>query len=135
MCLDAKIREILSLFLCAACRPCYCCTPKDNDRLHHAKAIIEREYLNLPSLCRLALMAGTNECKLKHGFKSLFGATVFGHLFDCRMEMACRYLLDSDKSIQEIASLAGCEHHSHFSMAFKRKFCVSPQAYRQRQKG
>jgi AraC-like DNA-binding protein len=134
MYLDAKIREILSLFLCNAGRPCDCCTPKDNDLLHHAKAIIEQEYLNPPSLHQLALLVGTNECKLKHGFKSLFGTTVFGHLFDYRMEMACRHLLDSDKSIQEIASLTGYEHHSHFSMAFKRKFYVSPQAYRQRQK-
>jgi AraC-like DNA-binding protein len=136
--LDAKIREILSLFLFRIeqndCLLCNCYTPRDNDLLHHAKAIIEQEYLNPPSLHQLALMVGTNECKLKHGFKNLFGATVFGHLFDYRMEMACRYLLDSDKSIQEIASLTGYEHHSHFSMAFKRKFCVSPQAYRQRQK-
>jgi AraC-like DNA-binding protein len=138
MYLDAKIREILSLFLCRIaqkeCSSCNCCTPKDNDLLHHAKAIIEHDYLNPPSLRRLALMVGTNEYKLKHGFKSLFGTTVFGYLFDYRMEMACQHLLDSDKTIQEIASLTGYEHHSHFSMAFKRKFCFSPQAYRQIQK-
>ncbi|MDR1224024.1 MAG: AraC family transcriptional regulator [Tannerella sp.] len=130
MYLDAKIREILSLFLYHTARPCDCCTPRDSDLLHHAKAIIERDYLNPPSLHRLALMVGTNECKLKHGFKSLFGTTVFGHLFDYRMEMACRHLLDSDKTIQEIAALTGYEHHSHFTVAFRRKFCVSPQAYR-----
>jgi AraC-like DNA-binding protein len=134
MYLDAKIREILSLFLCRADRPCDCCTSRDSDLLHHAKAIIERDYRNPPSLHRLALMVGTNECKLKHGFKNLFGTTVFGYLFDYRMEIACRHLLDSDKTIQDIALLTGYEHHSHFSMAFKRKFCTSPQAYRQTQK-
>jgi AraC-like DNA-binding protein len=134
MYLDAKIREILSLFLCRADHPCDCCTPRDNDLLHHAKAIIEREYLNPPSLHQLALMVGINECKLKHGFKSIFGTTVFGYLFDYRMEIACRHLLDSDKTIQDIALLTGYAHHSHFSMAFKRKFRVSPQAYRQIQK-
>jgi AraC-like DNA-binding protein len=134
MYLDAKIREILSLFLCRTDHPCDCCTPRDNDLLHHAKAIIERDYQNPPSLHRLALMVGINECKLKHGFKSLFGTTVFGYLFDYRMEIACRHLLDSDKTIQDIALLTGYEHHSHFSMAFKRKFRVSPRAYRQVQK-
>jgi AraC-like DNA-binding protein len=134
MYLDAKIREILSLFLCRTgqkdCSSCNCYTPKDNDLLHHAKAIIEQEYLNPPSLHRLALMVGTNECKLKHAFKKLFGTTVFGYLFDYRMDLACQYLLDSDKTIQDIALLTGYEHHSHFSMAFKRKFYVSPQEYR-----
>jgi AraC-like DNA-binding protein len=138
MYLDAKIREILSLFLCRTgqkdCSSCNCCTPKDNDLLFHAKAIIEQEYLKPPSLHRLALMVGTNECKLKNGFKKLFGTTVFGHLFNYRMDLACRYLLDSDETIQDIALLTGYEHHSHFSMAFKRKFCISPQAYRQMQR-
>jgi AraC-like DNA-binding protein len=130
MYLDAKIREILSLFLCRADRPCDCCTPRDSDLLHHAKAIIERDYLNPPSLHRLALMVGTNECKLKHGFKSLFGTTVFGHLSDFRMNLACQYLSDTNKTIQEIADTIGYEYHSHFTTAFKRKFYVSPQEYR-----
>jgi AraC-like DNA-binding protein len=75
-------------------------------------------------------MVGTNECTLKNGFKMLFGTTVFGYLFDCRMKLAGRYLSDTDKTIQEIAGLVGYEHPSHFSTAFKRKFCVSPQQYR-----
>ena len=90
--------------------------------MHHAKAIIEQEYLNPPSLHRLALRVGTNECTLKGGFKTVFGTTVFGHIFDYRMEMACRYLLDSSKTIQEIGACVGYEYHAHFSTAFKRKF-------------
>ncbi|MDR2622200.1 MAG: AraC family transcriptional regulator, partial [Dysgonamonadaceae bacterium] len=125
-------------FLCRTgqkdCSSCDCSTSKDLDLLLHAKAIIRQEYLNPPSLHHLALMVGTNECKLKNGFKKLFGTTVFGYLFDYRMDLACKYLLDSDKTIQDIALLTGYEHHSHFSMAFKRKFCISPQAYRQMQR-
>jgi AraC-like DNA-binding protein len=134
MYLDAKLSEILSLSLCRLkqkdCSTCNCCTPKDRDLLLHAKEIIEREYLNPPSLHQLALMVGTNECTLKNGFKKLFGVTVFGYLFGYRMEMARHYLLDTDKTIQEIAELAGYEYHSHFTTAFKRKFCMSPQEYR-----
>ncbi|MDR3251414.1 MAG: AraC family transcriptional regulator, partial [Tannerella sp.] len=98
--------------------------------LIHAKEIIEQEYRHPPSLRNLALMAGTNECKLKNGFKELFGVTVFGHLFNYRMNLATRYLLDTEKTIQDIAELVGYEHQSHFSTAFKRKFAVSPQEYR-----
>jgi AraC-like DNA-binding protein len=77
-------------------------------------------------------MVGTNECTLKNGFKRLFGDTVFGYLFDYRMEMARNYLLDTGKTMQEIAELVGYEYHSHFTTAFKRKFGVSPQEYRGR---
>jgi AraC-like DNA-binding protein len=135
--LDAKVREILALFLCRTeqkgCTSCHCYSPKDNDMLNKAREIIEQEYLNPPSLHNLALMVGTNECKLKNGFKRLFGSTIFGYLYHYRMEMACKHLTDSDSSIQEIAILTGYEHHSHFSTAFKRRFNLSPQEYRQRE--
>ncbi len=134
MYIDAKIREILSLFLCRNkqkdCSGCSCFSSKDNDLFIRVKEIIEKEYVNPPSLRQLALMVGTNECKLKNGFKSLFGTTVFGHLFEYRMEMACRLLLDSGTSVQEIGNHVGYEHHSHFSTAFKRRFGVSPLEYR-----
>nr|WP_250714436.1 AraC family transcriptional regulator [Bacteroides fragilis] len=68
------------------------------------------------------MRVGTNECTLKRGFKTVFGTTVFGHIFDYRMEIACRYLLDSSKTIQEIGACVGYEYHAHFSTAFKRKF-------------
>jgi AraC-like DNA-binding protein len=102
----------------------------ENDKFVRTKEILEQRYRNPPSLHELSLMVGTNECTLKNGFKKLFGTTVFGYLFDYRMMLACRYLWDTDKAIQEIADLVGYEHQSHFSTAFKRKFCVSPQQYR-----
>ncbi|MDR1973492.1 MAG: AraC family transcriptional regulator [Bacteroidales bacterium] len=134
--IDAKIREIIALFLCQDkqkdCVSCNCYKPQDKDLLLNAKSIIEKEFLNPPSLHRLALMVGTNECKIKNGFRKVFGTTVFGYLFDYRMDLACKYLLETDKTIQEIASMVGYEHHSHFSTAFKRKFNMTPAMYRER---
>jgi AraC-like DNA-binding protein len=135
--LDAKIREVLSLFLCRrgkCCSHCEACS-HDRDKFFRAKEILEQRLQNPPSLHELSLMIGTNECKLKSGFKALFGTTVFGYLFDNRMRLARQYLSDTSKPIQEIADLVGYEHQSHFSTAFKRKFCVSPQEYRSQMKG
>jgi AraC-like DNA-binding protein len=136
MYLDAKIMEILSLFISTLdkkkCDLCDFYSTKDNDLFLHAKEIIEQHYLHPLSIPQLAHQVGINECKLKKGFKILFGTTIFGYLFDYRMEMACRYLSDTDKNVQEIAELIGYEHHSHFSTAFKRKFCISPVEYRGR---
>lgn len=137
MYLDAKILEILSLFLCQSEENCLNCdrySPRDNDKFVCAKEIIEQEYLCPPSLHELALRVGTNECKLKSGFKTLFRTTVFGYLFDYRMDMAARYLSDTGKSVQEIGELVGYEYQSHFSTAFKRKFGVSPHEYRSHKK-
>lgn len=133
MYLDAKILEVLSLLVCRTSMDCSACTrysSKDNDKLFCVKEIIEQQYQDPPSLHQLALMAGTNVCKLKTGFRTLFGTTVFDYLFDYRMELACKYLLDSDKQVQEIAENIGYEYHSHFSTAFKRKFGLSPLEYR-----
>jgi AraC-like DNA-binding protein len=131
--LDAKIREILSLFLCRREKNYLYCNvrlPQNSDKFIRAKEILEQRHQSPPSLHELSLMIGTNECMLKNGFKMLFGTTVFGYLFDYRMKLAGRYLSDTGKTIQEIACLVGYEHQSHFATAFRRKFCVSPQQYR-----
>ncbi|MBE9488363.1 MAG: helix-turn-helix transcriptional regulator [Bacteroidetes bacterium] len=132
MFLDSKILEVLSLMVCKTkniyCGSCY--SAKDSDMFCYGKNIVEEQYKNPPSLHQLALMMGTNVCKLKTGFKELFGKTVFEYLFDYRMELACKYLLDSSYSIQEVADSIGYEYHSHFSTAFKRKYGLSPLEYR-----
>jgi AraC-like DNA-binding protein len=114
------------------CAACNCYLPGENKMFYHAREIIERQHANPPSLHNLALMVGTNECKLKNGFKALFGTTVFRYLFDFRMKLACQYMLDTGLSIQDIALAVGYEHQSHFSTAFKRMYGISPQEYRNR---
>jgi hypothetical protein len=61
--LEAKIREILSLFLCRKendCKRCNSYSPRNNDKLIRAKEIVEQHYQNPPSLRELSLMIGTN---------------------------------------------------------------------------
>ena len=134
MYLEAKVTECLSLFMretegkepVNAKRVGY----SDRDKIYQARDIICSEYLNPPSLHDLALRVGTNECTLKAGFKEAFRTTVFNYLFDYRMNIAIHYLLDTNKSIGEVAGLVGYEHQAHFCTAFKRKFNVTPSEYR-----
>jgi len=72
----------------------------------------------------------SNECTLKAGFKEALRTTVFNYLFDYRMNIAIHYLLDTNKSIGEVAGLVGYEHQAHFCTAFRRKFNVTPSEYR-----
>ena len=134
MYLEAKVTECLSLFM----RETEGKEPVNakivgfsaRDKIYQARDIICSEYLNPPSLHDLALRVGTNECTLKAGFKEAFRTTVFNYLFDYRMNIAIHYLLDTNKSIGEVAGLVGYEHQAHFCTAFKRKFNVTPSEYR-----
>ena len=134
MYLEAKVTECLSLFM----RETEGKEPvnakivgfSDRDKIYQARDIICSEHLNPPSLHDLALRVGTNECTLKAGFKEAFRTTVFNYLFDYRMNIAIHYLLDTNKSIGEVAGLVGYEHQAHFCTAFKRKFNVTPSEYR-----
>ncbi|KAA6330892.1 Regulatory protein PchR [termite gut metagenome] len=83
---DAKILELLSVVFAQLSdkseNKTICLRPCDKDRLVQAKDILLENFLAPPSLRKLALEVGTNEFKLKTGFKELFGNTVFGVLFD-----------------------------------------------------
>ena len=107
-------------------------TPAVMDKMMHARHILETEYLAPPSLHALALRVGTNECTLKGMFKKMFGQTVFGYHFDYRMRLAARLLLDTEKSVAEVAALTDYEHTSHFCAAFRRKHGVTPLEFRRR---
>jgi AraC-like DNA-binding protein len=72
-------------------------------------------------------MAGLNEFKLKKGFKETFNQTVFEYLSDVRLETARNDLLNTGKSVTEIACELGYSSLQHFSAAFSKKFGVSPK--------
>lgn len=100
------------------------------DKMYHAKNILDTEFVSPPTLHNLALQVGTNECTLKSAFKYFFNQTVFSYIYDLRMSLAIKYLLETNKTISEIANLIGYEYQSHFCTAFKRKYSVSPLEYR-----
>ena len=100
------------------------------DNVHDARQVMLRNYQEPPSLHELAAMVGTNECTLKKAFKEEYGITVFQCLFDYRMELAAKYLLDSQRPIADIATRLGYDYQSHFCTAFRRKYGISPTAFR-----
>jgi len=107
-------------------------SPQDLERLHFAAQTIRENLDNPFTIIDLARKAGINQTKLKQGFKSVFGDTVFGYLQQVRMEQARQYLLDTNLSIQEISTLSGYQSVSNFSSAFKKKFRYSPNTLRKR---
>lgn len=102
---------------------------EDLDRVEYAKDILIQSYLNPPSLKELSQKVGLNDRTLKLGFKQLFGTTVFGYLYNYRMEQAQELLRNSNLTIAQIAHRVGYSNPEAFSTAFRRKFAQSPKSY------
>ncbi|MEJ7557110.1 MAG: helix-turn-helix domain-containing protein [Pedobacter sp.] len=83
------------------------------------------------SIEELAVLAGMNRTKLQQGFKNLFNKTIYTFLHDLKMTEA-KTLLSQQKglSLKEVAAMLGYKHVNHFSVAFKKKFDISPALFR-----
>ena len=102
----------------------------DIEPIHYAKEILMARLNNPPSLIELARLVGINDCKLKAGFRQVFGTTVFGYVQDCRMEQSRQLLEAGEMSVAEAAQAVGYANRSHFAIAFRKKFGVNPSTYR-----
>ena len=82
-----------------------------------------------PGLEELSEKVGLSLKKLKMGFKQIYGDTVYGFLFDYKMDYA-RQLLDSGSyNVNEVGLKIGYSTGSHFIAAFKKKFATTPKKY------
>jgi AraC-like DNA-binding protein len=98
-------------------------------KIKKAKEIIIAKMAEPPGLQELADEIGLNLKKLKMGFKQIYGDTVYGYLFDYKMDYA-RKLLDSGSyNVNEVGLKIGYSTGSHFISAFKKKFATTPKKY------
>ncbi|WP_432223069.1 helix-turn-helix domain-containing protein [Flavobacterium sp. TMP13] len=98
-------------------------------KIRKAKEVIIANMAEPPGLQELADQVGLNLKKLKMGFKQIYGDTVYGFLFDYKMDYA-RKLLDSGSyNVNEVGLKIGYSTGSHFIAAFKKKFATTPKKY------
>jgi AraC-like DNA-binding protein len=98
-------------------------------KLKKAKEIIIQKMAEPPGLQELADEVGLTLKKLKTGFKQIYGDSVYGFLFDYKLEYA-RKLLDSGTyNVNEVGLKIGYSTASHFIAAFKKKFGTTPKKY------
>jgi AraC family transcriptional regulator, transcriptional activator of the genes for pyochelin and ferripyochelin receptors len=99
----------------------------DRDRIIFARDYMLQHIDTPPTIAELSKIAGINEFKLKKGYKEIFGSTIFGHLADARFQLAQDALSERKKSVSEIAFELGYSSVQHFSIAFKKKFGITPK--------
>ncbi len=130
----AKGYELLSLYFNRTEDPnaeqCPFLVDEDNVmKIKKAKEIIIANMAEPPSLQALADEIGLNLKKLKMGFKQIYGDTVYGFLFDYKMDYA-RKLLDSGSyNVNEVGLKIGYSTGSHFIVAFRKKYATTPKKY------
>lgn len=129
--LEAKVYELfaLQLDLCdvvANIGQKQVMKSSDIDKIHAAKEYIRLNSGTPCSIIELAHKVGTNDYKLKKGFKELFGTTVFGYLQQIRMEQAHQFLLENEKTVGQIADFLGYQNLSNFTAAFKQYWGYPP---------
>ncbi|KGO87512.1 AraC family transcriptional regulator [Flavobacterium suncheonense] len=98
-------------------------------KLKKAKEIVIANMAEPPGLQELADEVGLNLKKLKMGFKQIYGDTVYGFLFDYKMEYARRLLDSGSYNVNEVGLKIGYSTASHFIAAFKKKFGTTPKKY------
>lgn len=105
------------------------------EKIRRAGAILNREYVNPPSLSTLARQLGISETQLKSGFKAMNGITVLQYCINKRIDAAKLLLNENRHSISEIGDIVGYQDHSAFSRAFRRLCGCSPREWRQARGG
>nr|WP_294938236.1 AraC family transcriptional regulator [uncultured Flavobacterium sp.] len=98
-------------------------------KLKKAKEIVIANMAEPPGLQELADQVGLNLKKLKMGFKQIYGDTVYGFLFDYKMEHARRLLDSGSYNVNEVGLKIGYSTASHFIAAFKKKYGTTPKKY------
>lgn len=98
-------------------------------KLKKAKQIVINNMAEPPGLQELADQVGLNLKKLKMGFKQIYGDTVYGFLFDYKMEHARRLLDSGSYNVNEAGLKIGYSTASHFIAAFKKKYGTTPKKY------
>ncbi len=88
-----------------------------------------------PSVTELARRAGMGQTAFRAAFRRTTGKGPREYLEGRRVEYAARALLETHRTIVEIARLMGYDDPYHFSRVFKRVVGESPRAYRRRMRG
>jgi AraC family transcriptional regulator of arabinose operon len=81
---------------------------------------------------QLADSVGLSSSRLAHIFRSEVGMSIQSYLVERRLVMAAMLIVQSDERISQIAYSVGFRDVSNFNHAFKRRFTMSPRAYRAR---
>lgn len=102
---------------------------RDRQRLTEARQRLIADPEQTIPLRDLARQVGLNEHKLKHGFRQMFGNSVYAYLQDHRMRLAAELLAQDGGTVTDVALAVGYSNPAHFAKLFRRHFGIAPSRY------
>lgn len=96
------------------------------------QVILSHPEMPLPSLRELAHAYGTNEFKLKTGFRQYYNTSVFRFQKQERLKRAHHLIVDTDLPLMQVAEISGFKNFPHFSKIFKKRYGYNPSYLRNR---
>lgn len=81
------------------------------------------------SLNQAAELCNMSPSYFSRYFKKVFHLTFGQYMLTYRLHLACHHLLDSGRSVTDVAYELGFSHPSHFIAKFKQTFGITPKQY------
>lgn len=101
---------------------------REKKQLQAAQDFLLNDLTSAPTIAEISKAVGLNQCKLKKGFKALFGTSIYAHFQQARMQRAKALL--GRHNVTETAMELGYSNVSHFSTAFRKQFGMLPKEAR-----
>lgn len=141
--------EIVLNFVAPVCKDSYHLTGCQNDcdgqtKNHKVNALLIQRLYDyilahleepLPSLKELSGEFGTNEHKLKDGFRHFFKTSIYQFYNEERLKRAYFMIEHSRISLKNIAVMNGFNDYPNFSKSFKKRFGFSPYEMKRNDRG
>ena len=105
-------------------------TAGNEERLRAVILHMNRHFAEETSAEQYAAMVGLGRDRFAHLFRETVGVSPHAYLLSRRLSYAEELLLSTDAAVGEIGALSGFADPLYFSRAFKRRYGLSPTAYR-----
>jgi AraC family transcriptional regulator of arabinose operon len=99
-------------------------------RIELVAEALRRDCRHPPSQSELSALAGMSLSRLQHLFKEEMRASIRDYVCELRLVHAAELIGNSREHIRQICFAVGFTDVSNFNHAFKRRFGMSPRAYR-----
>ncbi len=113
-------------------KPDKCPNLKDDrvvEKIKRAKEILVANINEPPAIDELANQVMLPVNVLKNGFKEIYGEPVYKYILSYKLELGRHLLMSKKYSVKEISYQMGYSAPTHFVVAFKKKFGITPKKY------
>lgn len=103
-----------------------------NERINQIHNFVRENYQNRITLAQISSLVNMSEETFCRFFKRTFNKTFFTFLNEYKIKLACKFLIESDQQVTEIAFQCGYESLPFFYRQFNKFMGCSPLAYQRK---